>query len=674
MKYRPLFYFLSFLLSSLTLSARVTRIENLLRMSVMANYSFGKSGAYEFISGTLVFGIDPQNQFNQTICDIDLAPLNKNGLVEAKTKFIVLQAKDPSKRNGLAFIEVSNRGGKALMRYYNNATTGQVRPNVPTDYGNEYLMKQGYTLIWLGWQWDIPNQNDLLRLDVPVLKEKDGSTIKGMVRADWVVDQTVQNLSVGHRYMNAYPVADFNSPINLLTTRKSRLGSRVTIPSIQWNFMKKTNKKKTIDTLLVFNHDEFQAGNIYELVYQAKDPVLAGYGLAVIRDIASYIKYDSTCIFPAKKTIAQGISQTGRFLRQFLFDGFNKDESNRQAYDGMLIFMAGAGRGSFNHRFAQPSRDGHRYSSFDYPTDLYPFGSLMVEDQVTGQTLPNRTIDDSLKIFYINSGYEYWGRGASLIHTDPDGQTDIFLPPNERYYHIASMQHYGESLPDSSRKVFLQYDFYKGHPMNPLPCFKALLVQMKEWIMTAQLPSPNQIPTIKEHTLIPFTQYKFPFIPGVDQPRSQYIPTRLYFGPRWNEKKIIDQEPPKEGDLYKTLVPDIDSFGNEISGIRNIELRVPLATYTPWSLRYGLSNPSEMADFRGLFIPLAFEKFNRTTRDMRPDFKSRYLNKEDYLKKIDIELSNLVTERLLLDEDKADLRKHGAEIWDWIQKFYQSKF
>jgi hypothetical protein len=672
MTHRIRFIIFIFLYSIGPLSSRVVGIENLLRMPVMAGYAFGSSGPYEFISGTLLFGLDPKNPFNQTICDLDLAPLNPDGLIEGKTKFIVLQAKDPVKRNGIALIEVSNRGGKALLRYYNNATTGQVRPNVPADYGNEYLMKQGYTIIWLGWEWDIPNQNNLLKLEVPVLKNKDGSSITGIVRADWVVDQPTSLLSIGHRNMTAYPVNDSGSVLNTLTVRKSLNGLRINIPSNQWSFTIHSNKKVKNDTLFIYKPAGFEPG-IYELVYQAKDPVLAGYGLAAIRDIASYIKYDTACIFPAKKTIAQGISQTGRFLRQFLYDGFNKDEAGKLAYDGMLIFMAGAGRGSFNHRFAQPSRDAHRYSSFDYPTDLYPFGSLMVEDPVTGQSLANRTLDDSLKIFYINSGYEYWGRAASLIHTDPIGMSDLFLPASERYFHIASMQHYGESIPDSTRRISPQYDFYKGHPMNPLPCFKALLLQMKEWLMDQRLPVPNQIPTIKEGTLISYEKYTFPFIPGVDKPVSNYIPSRLYYGPQWDDKKIIDQDPPMKADPYKPLIPTIDEYANELGGIRNIEIRVPLATYTPWSLRYGLSSSGEMDDFQGLFIPLPKEKINRTTRDMRMDFISTYKDKEDYLHKIDLELSNLVEERFLIEEDKPALKKHCIALWDWVQKFYQSK-
>jgi hypothetical protein len=510
-------------------------------------------------------------------------------------------------------------------------------------------------------------------MTVPVLQNKDSSEIRGPVRSDWVIDQlTFSPLGIGHRNMDSYPIAAKSSGMNVLSFRKTPASPRIIIPNELWSFTSHSKSKKPVkDSVQVNTITGFEPGNIYELVYQAKDPVLAGYGLIALRDIASYIKFDKNCPFHAGKSIVQGISQTGRFLRQFLYDALNRDESGRQVYDGMMIFMAGAGRGSFNHRFAQPSRDAHRYSSFDYPVDLYPFGSLMVEDPVTGQSEANRPLKDSLKIFYINTGYEYWGRGASLIHTDPMGQSDLYLPPNERYFHIASMQHYTESLPDSSRKIYPQYGFFKGNPLNPLPCFKALLVQMKEWVKNEVLPSPNQIPTIKGGSLLTHKKYKFPFVPGVDQPASPYTPCRLYFGPQWSDQRIIDQEPPIIGDPYGTLVPAIDDFGNEISGIRNIELRVPVATYTPWSLRYGLASSREMDDFRGLFIPLPLEKVNKTTRDMRPDLKSLYANKEEYMAKTDIELHNLVKERFLLEEDIPALTKQCQQLWDWVQKFYK---
>ncbi len=632
--------------------------------------TWGKAGQYQFISGEITFGIDPDNQSNQAICDLHLAPVNKQGLIEAKTNFIVLQAVEKGKRNGTALIEVSNRGGMSLMRYYNRASTGKVRANVPPDYGDGYLLAQGYTLIWIGWQWDVPKDPGLLRLDVPTIKDKDGTPITGLVRSDWVMDAKNHVLNLGHRTMTGYPVANDLRNNNTLTYRLAPWTNRIKVPNEEWGFASIRDEMVVADSTHLYSKNGFEEGRIYECVYEARNPVLAGYGLAAIRDIASYVKYEKTCPFPVKRTIAQGISQTGRFLRHFLYQGFNKDERGRYAYDGMLIYMAGAGRGSFNHRFAQPSHDAHRYSSFDYPTDLFPFSTSAVEDPITHEIKTLRDTLDPVKLFFINTGYEYWGRAASLLHTDLTGH-DLLLNQNERYFHIAGMQHYGEALPDSSRKVYIEYDLFKGTPIDPLPYFKALLVQLNNWISIDQKPINNKIPTFKEHTLITSDQYKLPYIPGLDRPSSPYIPTRLYFGVRWESDHVIDQEPPIQGTSYSVYVPAIDTNANEIGGIRPIELRVPLATYTPWSLRHHLSNHLEMDDFRGTFVPFAKNINRRTiTHDMRSSLTQLYESKKDYMVRIDRELDHLIKERLLLSEDKTLVKKHAEDIWNWVIKYY----
>ncbi len=649
--------------------ASVLRIENELRYDVLGGQKFGNAGTYEWIGGDIIFGLNPQNIFNQNICDLHLAPIDPGGNIILKSKLIVLQPKDPSKRNGIALVEVSNRGGIALMRMYNGATTGQVRPNVPVDYGNGFLLKQGFTIVWIGWQWDVPDLTNSLKLEVPVVKNEDGSTITGLVRTDWVIDENIDYLSLGHRNMIPYRAANFYSPINKLTSRPNWLSHKATIPPTIWSFSNLNNNENEPDSGHIHLEGGFKKGSIYELVYLAKDPVLAGGGLAAIRDIASYIKYDPACSFRAKKTVAQGVSQTGRFLREFLYDGFNTDENGRSVYDGLLIYMAGAGRGSFNHRFAQPSRDGHRYSSFDFPIDLFPFSTHNSIDEESGQSDKLNRNDDSCKLFFINTGYEYWGRGASLIHTFPDGLQDILPSENERYFHMASMQHYTEAMPDSADRIYQQYDLFKGNPNFPAPSFKALLIQMKEWLIENRLPIDSKIPSISQHTLIRAQSYSLPYIPGLDNPVGPYAPARLYFGPRWSEEKIIDQEPPLKENPFTVLVPAVDKFGNEIGGIRSIEIRVPLATYTPWSLRDYKMNFRELDDFRGLFIPLPKQTQNKTTRDMRPTLNGLYIDKKDYLQKIDADLAILVAERLLLQEDVPILHKRSENLWEWVQRF-----
>ena len=133
-----------------------------------------------------------------------------------------------------------------------------------------------------------------------------------------------------------------------------------------------------------------------------------------------------------------GISQSGRFLRHFLAQGFNADEEGRQVFDGLFIHVAGAGVGSFNHRFAQPSRDAQPVSALFYPTDLFPFTDLPETDPETGARgrppRPGRADRVVPKIFTTNTSYEYWGRAASLVTTSPDGKSDVPIPEDVRVY------------------------------------------------------------------------------------------------------------------------------------------------------------------------------------------------------------------------------------------------
>ena len=240
----------------------------------------------------------------------------------------------------------------------------------------------------------------------------------------------------------------------------------------------------------------FQPGHIYELVYVARDPVVVGLGLAMIRDLMAYARFDPKAVFPVRHAIAFGVSQTGRFLRQFLYQGFNVDEQGRRVFDGMLIHTAGAGRGSFNHRFAQPSRDAHRYSAFFYPTDLYPFAGLPTPDPVTGR-------DDGLldaldpahrpKVMVTNTGYEYWGRAASLIHTTVDGQ-DLAAAVQERIYHLASGQHYVGAWPSPQVPALAEGRAWRSNPLDFLVNLRALLSRLVDWVARDQAPPDSRYP------------------------------------------------------------------------------------------------------------------------------------------------------------------------------------
>jgi hypothetical protein len=653
------------LLLSAPLEAEVRRLEVERRQDVLQGRAFGEAGPYEKLVGTVLFAVDPALPANARIVDLDRAPRAADGTVEAWADFMVLRPKRPGQGRGAALLEVSNRGGKAALAYFNGARSS-LDPSAPEHFGDGLLLRQGLTVIWVGWQVDVPPQPGLLRLHVPVASD-DGVPIQGLVRSDWTVDETVHTLPLGHRGHLAYPVADPEHPDNVLSERDGRLAPRRLVPRQRWQFARQVGGQLIPDRTHIAMLDGFQAGKIYELVYRAEQPAVVGLGLAAIRDMMAFAKYDPRCPFPAADGIAFGVSQTGRFLRHFLYQGFNTDERGRQVFDGMLIHSAGAGRGSFNHRFAQPSRDAHRYSSFFYPIDLFPFSGRPQLDPDTGQRdglfARQHHAAHLPKIFSTNTGYEYWGRAASLIHTSVDGRADVEPLEHERLYHLASGQHFVGAFPPTEQLPGALA--YRGNPLDFLVNLRALLVRLVAWVAEGQEPPPSAYPRIAAGTLVPVEAVRFPAIPGVALPRVIHQAHRLDYGPRWPEG-IISYEPPRLGQPFPALVAQVDALGNELGGIRNVELLVPLATYTPWNLRLGYAHaPHELTDFLGTYIPLPRSEAERARRgDPRPSVEALYAGREEYLRRVNEAALSLVRQGYLLPEDVARVGERAARHWE----------
>ena len=647
--------------------ARVVEVEVQSRASVLGAQPFGEAGAYEKLSGVIRFAFDPDNRANAAIVDIDKAPRNDDGDVVADADFMVLRPVDPRRGARTAWLEVSNRGGKAALRYFNAAERFVPDPEAAADYGDGLLMRLGLTVIWVGWQFDVPDEPGRLRLHVPVVRPDDGS-IQGLVRSDWVVDEAVKTLALAHRDHWAYPVADPKDRRNVLTVRDGRESPRQVVPRAAWRFARQDSAGVVPDLTHIYAPDGFEAGMLYELVYLAEDPRLVGLGLAAVRDTMAYAKHDDESLFPVARGIGFGVSQTGRFLRHFLYQGFNVDEHGKRVFDGLLIHTAGAGRGSFNHRFAQPSRDGHRYSTFFYPTDLFPFTSVTQVDPVTERRdglLAHYHSDELLpRIFYTNSGYEYWGRAAALIHTSVDGERDIDPLPNERIYHLASGQHFVERWPPDPEKKVGPHA-WRGNPLDFLVNLRALAARLTAWVNDEREPPPSRYPRIADGTLVPLSEFEFPALAGITPPTVAQVAYRADYGPRW-QHGIVDFEPPRLGPAFPVLVPAVDALGNELGGVRNVEVLVPVATYTGWSLRDGLANADELRDFRGLFLPFAPTASDRQERsDPRPPLRERYSDLPRYCRDLHLAASQLVAEGLVLGEDLPRIVRNGLERWQW---------
>jgi hypothetical protein len=465
-------------------------------------------------------------------------------------------------------------------------------------------------------------------------------------------------------------VDDPASGRNVLTVRDTPIGKRQIIPRSDWSFKHVVEGKLTADPHYVHLNTGFVPGRIYELVYTAKNPAVVGVGLAAVRDFLSYLKYDAQAYAPVKRAYAVGISQSGRFLRHFIYQDFNADEQGRQVMDGVIAHVAGAGRGSFNHRFAQPSRDAQPMSSIFFPTDLFPFTDVPQTDPETGETaglLDAATKSKTEpKIFYTNTSYEYWGRAAALIHVSVDGRKDMETPVNVRIYFLAGLQHFSGAFPPAkSTPGSPEYTAQQLQNPNPIRWYwRALITDMNEWVKDGKVPPTSTHPMVADNTLVLLEKYKVPRIPVVNTPREENLAYRLGFGTEWKQG-IVTNEPPKTGRAFPGFVPQADADGNDLGGVRLPELQVPLATYTGWNLRDpSIGAPEQRVSFLGSWIPLAKTAEERKkSGDPRLSIAERYASQQEYMNKFEQAAKKLIEQRFLLQEDLPAILERGKLEW-----------
>ena len=652
---------------SAPLQARVTRIEIDTRTDVLQGKPFGEAGSYERLTGQIFYSVRVDNPHNAAIVDLHNAVNLKNGEVAFSADFVAFRPKDPQKGNGSLLLEVPNRGRPHFISLVDGGDADLGR-----DAGDGWLLRNGFTVVSVGWQWDAPGPDDL-KLYAPIAREN-GKRITGLLRGDLMPSRVMDDIPLGHLILDKlggleYPVATPNDPRNVLTVRDSRDGKRTLIPASQWQFAETVNGRLTPSDRHIHLNGGFQPGRIYEYVYAVEDPVIAGLGFAAIRDFASYAKHAAAgADLRAARIYGEGISQNGRFLRDFLYEGFNADEAGKMALDGVLAHVAGAGRGSFNYRFAQPSRDAQPTSSVFFPTDIFPFTDLPETDPLTGERdgLLQRAMAEKVvpKIFFSNTSYEYWGRAAALISVDAEGKQDVPLADSVRIYHFTGLQHF--SGPSPPRKGAGDLLGQQNESALPIRYFwRAMLANMDAWVRKDVSPPKSAYPRIDSGTLVPLREYAFPPIPDVNWPREANDARRLDFGSQWRHG-VLSIQPPKLGKAFPVLVPQVDGDGNETDGIRLPELAVPLGTYAGWNLRDpSIGAPEQRVAFEASYIPFAkTADERRKAGDPRKSLEERYGSREDYLDRFSHALDALVEQRWILPEDRGAVMLRGQQDWE----------
>jgi hypothetical protein len=637
-------------------NARVVRIDIDRRETVLNGKPFNAAGPYEKLVGKVEFALDPSLAANAGIVDLALAPRNAHGEVEFSADFYLLKPLDSARGNGRLLYEVGNRGGTALLRTFQKAN-GSTDPKTAAEFGDGRLMTLGYSLLWMGWQWDVPE--GMMRMDMPIATDH-GNKITGLVRGNFVPNTKSDSGPLTDRGHRAYPVDDPENAENVMTVRDRPADAPHVIPRQKWRFL--NDASVTVD-------GGIELGRIYDVVYRARDPRVVGCGLAGTRDLISFLKHAEGAENPLRGirvAYGWGVSQSGRFLRHFLYEGFNEDEQGRIVFDGVIDEVGGAGRGSFNHRFAQASRDAEEFFNIFYPVDMFPFTDGPETDPVTGETGALLTRAEvrhvAPKMFHILSNSEYFNRAGSLIHTDPSGRHDVDPPANVRIYAIAAGPHYAGPWPPAP----------VGGTAAPLsvldrtPVVRALLTAMDAWVTEGAEPPASQYPKISDGTLTKPEAAGWPKIPNLRLPPPMLITYRLDFGPDWS-KGIVGFEPPHVGKPYVGLVPAVDQDGNARAGIRLPSVQVPVATYAGWNYRSpGMGSADQFLGEAGSMYPFARTRAQRAVGDSRRSLEERYASRDEYLGKVAVAGRQLINERLMAAEDLAEVIEQAAAQYDWV--------
>jgi len=640
--------------------AAVTAVEIHSREIVAEGERFGTAGPYEKISGRLLFAIDPTNTANRSIRDVDRAPVNRRGRVEFSADFYLLKPVEIARGNNALVFEVPNRGRKGILQMFSDAE-GSLDPTERRNFGDGFFQKRGYTLLWVGWQFDPPDEPGLLRAYPPSA----GSDVSGSVRSDFVVRRPTLHHSLGDRDQIAYP-ADMDDPDAILTVRDTPDGERTAIDRNRWSFGRVENGRVVPDPRYVTLDGGFTPDRIYEVVYQSADPPIAGFGLAAVRDTVTALRHDGIAELgiaagDIDRALAFGISQSGRMLRQFLYDGFNADEASRRVFDGVHAHIAGGARGSFNHRFAQASRASW---SFLYPNAIFPFSDAEQTDPNTGRRdglLAGIAPEHQPKTIYTNSSNEYWRGSAALTHVTIDGSRDLELPANVRSYLLAGTQHTPAGFPPGGGDGQLA-----PNPNEYRWFLRALLIALDRWTQELAAPPPSVLPRLADGTLVPRDAIAFPALPAVSVPADVRPVRHIDYGSRFAATGVIEREPPATGAAFPLLLPQVDADGNEIAGLRSPAVAVPLATYTGWNLYHSLVGPSsEMVPLLGSFIPFAPTAEIRLDGDGRAAINERYADRNDYLGRVTAHTLGLIESDYVLADDLAAIAKEALDLWHY---------
>ena len=678
----------------------------------------GAAGPYSVITAIVHGKLDPKNPLNAGIVDIANAPTGTDGYVAYTTDAVILRPKSATTARRILFYDVVNRGNKIGMASFvgPGALVGGAAPTATFPS----ILSRGYTVVWSGWQSNIAQTGNgataSVGVNFPVARNSDGSLITGLSREEFIPDYAGGSPTT---IPLTYPPASTTDLSEVtFTARQSWLNNgkedyqAPSVPVTTWNYVLNANGSFAVSFTPPATVPGGpsgasvppDAGTIYSFVYRATNPVVAGIGFAAVRDLVSFLRNSSAdaqgnanplndmktaaCASgnacPSNPStnfdiaIGEGISQSGRFMKDLLYRGFNGDTNGNKVFDAMMPIISASRKTWTNERFAQGGRWSKQHEDHWMPGDQFPFAYNVMTDPVGGASdglLKSCTASNTCPdIMHIDGAFEWWGGRASLVVTDGAGK-DLTLPANVRYYLVAGTQHGGGAgvstgvVTEPAAGSMCQF---AASPVSETPVERALIPALENWVVNGTVPPASKYPTVAAATAVATTQSAtgFPNLSNVEVPSgAAATPTALslaYSG-IYNQLFVTDYSAAVPAanlaQEYTVLVPKVGSDGNETSGILMPEVTVPLATYTGWNLRGQGHAIGEGCSSTGSAIPFAVNAAAKAGgSDARPSLADLYAGRADYATKFGAATDALVTQGFLHPLDATNVYKAGAAL------------
>jgi hypothetical protein len=616
--------------------------------------SFASVGQYERLRGTAYGELDPSDPRNAVITDIGLAPVNERGMVEYSTDIFILKPINLAQGNRRVILDFNNRGGMRVGLL--NGARANNNPTTAADAGTGFVFDMGYAVVGNGWDISASGHDDMT-ITVPVATDN-GQAITGPSYEYIVFDNETTLVSD-----LAYATATLDQTRARLTVKERLDDTAVAISASGWEYTSEDGKA----IRLLPEGTPFRQSHIYEFTYIAKDPVVAGIGLAATRDFLSFLRHaPESAANPlaghVDYTYSYSISQPSRTLNDFQLLGFNEDEHGQRALDGILSHTGGGNGDQINYRFAQTDRTERNRQNHRYPEAVFPFAHQVTTDHLSGKTAGRSqrgaTTDTLPRRLDINTASEYWVKGCSQLHTDSQGR-DLPDPENVRFYLLSGLSH---GVGDVTRKGKNQ-QFTNG--VSPFAAHRALLVALDRWVSEGIEPPASMVPRASENAafavarpgyetgIVPKEELGWPDIPGVVY--TGVITTHYFldYGPHFDQG-IVTNLPASLADrpAYPIFVSKVDEDGNEVAGVRLPPVAAPIATTTGWALRRAGFGENDGGEGDGQHIPFAATREERlASGDPRLSLEERYGSHENYVKAVAEAARDLESQGFLLPED-----------------------